>query len=139
YKVMVTANDGHDGTAHTDFKWFVNGAPVAQGGCIGDQNGNQSDSVDLATAHGFSDPDDDPLSYTATGLPTGLKINPATGQISGTLSTSGTYSVNITANDGHGGTAHTGFNWFVNGVPVAQRGCIGDQDDKPGDFVDLRT
>lgn len=45
-----------------------------------------------------------PISYSATGLPTGLSINASSGLISGTPAignTVGTYSVTITANDGY--------------------------------------
>ena len=38
-----------------------------------------------------------PTSYTAMGLPTGLSVNPATGLISGTANVTGTFSVPISA------------------------------------------
>lgn len=38
-----------------------------------------------------------PTSYTATGLPDGLKLNPATGEITGTPTKGGTYTVTFTA------------------------------------------
>ena len=44
------------------------------------------------------------MTYSATGLPTGLSINASTGLISGTVATGdssdGPYSVNVTASDG---------------------------------------
>ena len=47
-----------------------------------------------------------PTSFAATGLPAGLSINAATGLISGTPSTSGTFSVALSATNGAGtGTA----------------------------------
>jgi hypothetical protein len=47
-----------------------------------------------------------PTSYTATGLPPGLTLNPLTGAINGTPTTAGTYVVTITATNGNGtGTA----------------------------------
>ncbi|MFF5200108.1 Ig domain-containing protein [Micromonospora sp. SD19] len=49
--------------------------------------------------------------WSATGLPPGLAINPSTGLISGTLSTIGTYNVTVTA-DG-GGQGSTTFTWSV--------------------------
>ena len=48
-----------------------------------------------------SDPDGDALTYSATGLPSGLTLNTATGLISGTLSpaSAGTHQVAVTASD----------------------------------------
>jgi hypothetical protein len=50
-----------------------------------------------------TDPDDDTLTYAATGLPPGLSIGPATGLITGTISagaaTGSPYSVSVTVSD----------------------------------------
>jgi hypothetical protein len=46
-------------------------------------------------------------SYSATGLPPGLEINPLTGQISGTPTASGRFEVTIRAFNGAGETAET--------------------------------
>ncbi|MGR6970671.1 putative Ig domain-containing protein [Streptomyces cynarae] len=53
------------------------------------------------------------LTYSATGLPTGLSINSSTGLISGTASTAGTYSVTVTAKDSTGASGSTSFTWTV--------------------------
>jgi Ricin-type beta-trefoil lectin domain/Putative Ig domain len=54
------------------------------------------------------------LTYAATGLPPGLSIDPATGVISGTTSsTIATYHVTVTATDGTGSTGSTTFTWNV--------------------------
>ena len=60
-----------------------------------------------------SDPDGDPLSYSAAGLPPGLSIGPATGVISGSPSSAGSYSVTIVIDDGRGGSQATQFSWTV--------------------------
>ncbi|MCX6047053.1 MAG: discoidin domain-containing protein, partial [Chloroflexi bacterium] len=59
-----------------------------------------------------TDPDGDPLTYSATGLPAGLAIN-STGVIAGTVNTAGTFGVAVTANDGKGGIATGNFTWTV--------------------------
>ena len=48
-----------------------------------------------------------PYTYAAFGLPAGLSINAATGQISGTPTTAGTYpfAVTVTDSDGNTGSA----------------------------------
>jgi len=53
------------------------------------------------------------LSYTATGLPAGLAISPATGLISGTPTTAGTYAVTVTATDATNASGSATFSWTV--------------------------
>jgi hypothetical protein len=53
------------------------------------------------------------LSYSASGLPTGLSINSSTGVISGTASTAGTYSVTLTGTDSTGPSGSASFTWTV--------------------------
>lgn len=48
-----------------------------------------------------------PTSYNATGLPAGLSINTATGQITGTPTVSGTYNVTISATNAYGTDTQT--------------------------------
>jgi nucleoid-associated protein YgaU len=52
----------------------------------------------------FIDPDDDTLTYSATGLPAGLKIDPTTGEISGQImgSVAGelVHEITVTVDDG---------------------------------------
>ncbi|WP_327785498.1 DUF5801 repeats-in-toxin domain-containing protein [Zhongshania aliphaticivorans] len=83
-------------------------------------------AIDTSTA--FSDADlSDTLTYSATGLPAGLTIDPSTGVISGTIDpsasqggTAGSYSVVVTATDDAGATATQSFDWAVtNPAPIA--------------------
>ncbi|MGX1547259.1 putative Ig domain-containing protein [Streptomyces adustus] len=53
------------------------------------------------------------LTYSATGLPTGLSISSSTGLISGTASTAGTYSTTVTAKDSTGASGSASFTWTV--------------------------
>jgi hypothetical protein len=53
------------------------------------------------------------LTYSATGLPTGLSVNSSTGLITGTATTAGTYQVTVTAKDSTGATGATSFTWTV--------------------------
>jgi hypothetical protein len=54
------------------------------------------------------------LTYSATGLPTGLSIASGTGLISGTPTTAGTYSTTVTVGDAAGASGSTSFTWTVN-------------------------
>ena len=56
-----------------------------------------------------------PITWTASGLPTGLNINERTGFISGVLKTHGNFSVDITASNTAGDVTKT-FDFMVNGV-----------------------
>jgi O-antigen/teichoic acid export membrane protein len=53
------------------------------------------------------------LSYSATGLPPGLAINPGNGLISGTPTVPGNYTVTATATDGFTNSNRTSFNWAI--------------------------
>ncbi|WP_328750409.1 putative Ig domain-containing protein [Streptomyces sp. NBC_00285] len=53
------------------------------------------------------------LTYSASGLPTGLSISSSTGKISGTASTAGTYQVTVTASDSTGASGAASFTWTV--------------------------
>ncbi len=71
-----------------------------------------------------SDAAGDKLNYKTTGLPPGLKIDPATGLVTGMLtkdaSKGGPYTVTLTVDDGHGGKTTKTFVWPVtNPAPVA--------------------
>jgi subtilase family serine protease len=64
-----------------------------------------------------SDSGNQPLSYSATGLPAGLTMS-ATGAISGTPTTVGTSTVSVTATDGPGNTNAITFTWTIAKPPV---------------------
>ena len=115
--VIVTVNDGRGGTASTgSFSWtitLVNRVPTVT--TPGPRTGTEGGAV-TALPITASDPDSDPLTYSASGLPSGLLINTTSGVISGTVgfNASATNSVIVTVNDGRGGTASTGsFSWTI--------------------------
>jgi Concanavalin A-like lectin/glucanases superfamily/Putative Ig domain len=60
-----------------------------------------------------TDPDSDPLMYSATGLPPGLLIHPLTGLISGNPTCSGEYTVTVTVTDPGGLAASRTFTWTI--------------------------
>ncbi|QMU69989.1 glycoside hydrolase family 3 C-terminal domain-containing protein [Streptacidiphilus sp. P02-A3a] len=51
------------------------------------------------------------LTYTATGLPSGLTVNSGTGTVSGTATSAGTSTVTVTATDNTGATGSATFVW----------------------------
>jgi hypothetical protein len=70
-------------------------------------NQTASEGKPLQISLSASDPDNDPLTFSAVGLPTGASLNPATGLFSWTPAkgTQGNFPVIFTVNDGRGGTA----------------------------------
>ena len=94
----------------------VNDIPATSG--LADRSSLDGQTVSLNVAAVFSDTDNATLTYSATGLPPGLTLNPTTGVISGTIdksaSQTGPYTVIVTASDGNpGGSVSTSFTWNV--------------------------
>ena len=115
--VLCTATDSHANTASKSFTVTV-GAYVDQNHPPtitnpGAQTSAEGASVNLQVQ--ATDPDNDPLIYSATGLPGGLSIGAASGLITGTVAydAAGSHSVTVTVDDGRGGTAPTTFTWTV--------------------------
>ena len=77
----------------------------------GPQEGSQGTAVSLPIT--ASDPDGDPLSYSASGLPPGLAIDPVTGVISGNPTTPGVWVVLVTVTDTSSASDSTSFIWTV--------------------------
>jgi hypothetical protein len=111
--VTVTAEDDDGATGSTTFSWTVNPAPNVAPAVT--NPGNRTGTVGLAVSLQIigTDANGDPLTYSATNLPTGLSINSATGLITGTPTTAQTRTVTVTANDGRGGTDSESFSWTI--------------------------
>ena len=102
YSVIVTVSDGKAAPVEAPFTWTITGGnapPVVVKPA--DQANVEGDTVSLQVQ--ASDPNSDPLTYSATGLPPGLSINPTTGLINGTIgagsSTFSPFTVKVRATD----------------------------------------
>ena len=124
-----TIDDGQGGTDVAQVSLNVtpvNDAPIVTPAIAGEPALPARNSLDGETivpvdvSGPFSDIDGDELSFTATGLPEGLVIDPETGVITGTLppgaSANGPYNVTITASDPDGESVSTEFVWTVENV-----------------------
>ncbi len=120
YPVEVTVDDGKGGSAGVTFTWTVDAVnldPVIDP--VSDRNESEGETV-LVTVEA-ADPDGDTLAFTASGLPEGLAIDPATGEISGAIAVGAAagspYLVEVAVDDQAGGSAATTFSWAVTSGP----------------------
>ena len=92
----------------------TNQAPTTTG--IANQNATVGQGFNLNVASSFSDPNGDALTFSASGLPSGLSLSGST--ISGTPSASGVSSVTVTATDPGSLSVSTSFQITVNPASV---------------------
>ena len=132
--LLCTAAAGWDGPTGLGTPNGVAAFSAAGGGGGGGGGGNtvtvtnpgtQTGTVNTPTSLQISASDSAPstLTYSATGVPTGLSINPSTGLIGGTPTTAGTYSVTVTATDTTSAFGSATFSWTINAAVVT--GCSG--------------
>ena len=145
YSITITVTDDGDPakSAQALFTWNVsafNNAPTIS--AISDQTGITKDVISLSVS--ASDSDGDTLSYSATGLPSGLSIDSSTGLISGTISDdagdNSSYSVTVTVTDDRAKSAQALFTWNVstfNNAPTIT--AISDQTDTTKDVISLQV
>ena len=100
-RLIVQDNAGQTDTAYASIS--VSSPPVNQPPVldpIADQTDQENTLASLTPSPNATDPDGDALSFSATGLPDGLSIDPTTGAISGTLTAAvGDYPVIVTVSD----------------------------------------
>ena len=106
----------------------VNDAPTVNGTVIAQTAFDAENIVPLDISTVFGDVESDMLTYSATGLPLGLAIDPNTGEITGTVDNDASgptgsqdYSVTITALDQNGASATTTFIWTVTNPALTAR------------------
>ncbi len=121
YTVTVTVTDDIAVDDTDTFTWTVtntNRDPVFDQD-VGDQADAEGGTVVPIDA-GATDPDGDPLTYTATGLPPGLAIDAETGEITGTITAGAAaespYAVTVTVTDDIAVDDTDTFTWTVTGT-----------------------
>ncbi len=121
HTVLVTVSDGHrhrHRQLHLDGDRHQPGAGLQHRPAV-DRTDAEGGSSSAATASTPTPPipTATPLTYSASGLPDGISINPSTGAISGTLSSAsaGVHTVLVTVSDDTD-TDTDSFTWTVTGT-----------------------
>jgi serine protease len=111
--VTITAHDATSANGSTAFSWTIN---VAANSVTVTNPGNQTSRVNRSVTLQIRATDSatgQTLTYSATGLPTGLHISATSGTISGTPTAVGTFSAKVTATDTTGASGSASFTWTV--------------------------
>ncbi|QIP11531.1 hypothetical protein G8759_02235 [Spirosoma aureum] len=124
--ITLVANQAGNPEARFAYNWLAScqtgnnpSSPPTTSG-IPNQTILVGQAYQLQLTNYFSDPDGQSLTFSATGLPAGLSLTGSL--ISGTPSTSGVSSVQITALDPGGLPAQTSFQLTVNPMPSTPAG-----------------
>jgi hypothetical protein len=133
--------DGSANTAEGNAVITVNPVEAPDVTNPGDQTNDEGDVVSLQIE--ATDPQDQDMTYAATGLPPDLTINDTTGEITGTIaytaSPSSPYAVTVTVTDTDTNETSVDFNWTVNRVNQPPDVTDpGDQSDVEGDVISLQ-
>lgn len=133
----VTVNVTAGGVTEQCTKTITLLAAVATTGTISDQVDVLGNPIVLDLSTCFTSPNN--LTFSATGLPTGLSIDPDEGLISGIVSAEGVFNITVTATDFAGNTAQCTYQQTVNAIDVSapSNSGFGDQNFIVGDAVNL--
>ncbi|WP_436494184.1 putative Ig domain-containing protein [Actinokineospora sp. HUAS TT18] len=113
--VSVTVKDSAGTKATATFKWTIEGAGQLTLPSPGDQTGRvgEETGVKLVVSGGTG-----PFTWSATGLPAGLTLEPGTTDVAiigGTPTAGGTFTVSVSVKDSAGATGSTSFTWTIQG------------------------
>jgi YVTN family beta-propeller protein len=135
YTVTVRVSDGSL-QANARFSWTIL-PPDSPPNLVNPGNQSSVQGTPVSLGLSASDPNGDTLTFSASGLPTGLGIQPSTGLITGTPTVTGVYNVTATVSDGTS-TDSESFTWTITGGNVAPVVTNpGDQSGTVGAAVDL--
>ncbi|MEY2911046.1 MAG: Leukotoxin [Cyanobacteriota bacterium] len=122
YIVQVAANDGKGGITTQTINVTVtnvNEAPIVSN-LIPSQRGEKGQAFTyILPTNIFSDPEGKPLTLSTSGLPAWLSFNANTRTLSGTPSSTGTFTIAVQASDGVGNVS-TNFSINVAAATVSQ-------------------
>jgi hypothetical protein len=137
YLTTLTVNDG-SGASSVNLSWTISpqGTNTITVTNPGSQTGTVGTAITALQIHATDSAAGQTLTYSATGLPTGLTINSSTGAITGTPSTTtgSPFSVTVTVTDTAGTKGTAAFTWTISPAgtntitvtnPGSQTGTVG--------------
>ena len=129
YSVTVTVTDAAGASGSVSFEWTIT-IPVMIGAGAQTSTAGAQLSLPIRLLH---PPNDQTITYVATGLPDGLSIDSGTGVISGTPTTAGSSSVTVTAqglntNGTPSKVASVSFTWTVIAAPPVATDTISNDE-----------
>jgi len=143
YSVTVTAGDGHSAPTACSFTWTVTDSTVPSLPSLSNRTTPEGSVITAFTILATDADGDLPLIYSAvTTLPTGITLDPASGEISGTpgVHAQGSYTVRLTASDGRNTSAARTFTWTVTDItPPSITSSLGNQSTNEGASVSLQV
>ncbi|TXH93117.1 MAG: hypothetical protein E6Q75_16595 [Rheinheimera sp.] len=116
FTVQVTATDPAGAAVTQALNFTVNAIPVFTGAASYSMTEKTSFTLDLKTL--FRDAEKQTLMFTTTGLPAGLTAS-SDGMVSGQATATGTFPVQVTAQDPAGASITQVLSFTVNAAPVA--------------------
>jgi hypothetical protein len=115
FPVTITVTDSFGLTATQTYSVTINPAPAITGpATLADWTMNRAYPNQTMTESGGTTP----FTWAASGLPTGMSINPATGVISGTPTVTGATTVTVTVTDTAGASASRTYTMTINAAPT---------------------
>ncbi|MDW2981789.1 putative Ig domain-containing protein [Rhodanobacter sp. KK11] len=118
YTLTITATDGLGRTASANVTVTVNNVgPVFSGGVV-NQSAATSVAMTAYLAPAATDANGDAITYSATGMPTGVTFNASTRTFSGTPTAAGNFTVTYKATDSKGAVTSVTFQMAVAGPPA---------------------
>lgn len=105
-------------------------------GSISNQTHRHNESSVSVTTGATDANSGDTLTYSASGLPTGLSINTSTGAITGSPTAAGSYSTTVTVSDGSA-TDSESFTWTISANNVPMMSAIGVQSGTIGTAISI--